>query len=107
MSLSELFAESVGPLPSLGAQDLLLPVPFTHPAGAAPCSPNYSPWSGSIRGLNSIVYPQLPHITGTTAEPSTGAPSAVSGPGAEMITCSGPTENRPWSKPDTRASLWI
>lgn len=89
--------ECRGPCP-LRTLALLLPAPFTHPTGARPCSRNYSPWSGSLRGLNNIVYPQLPHITGTTAEPSTGAPSAVSGSGVEMITCSGPTENCPWAQ---------
>jgi hypothetical protein len=72
--------------------------PLVQRTKAKPYAPNYFPCSGSIRGLNSIVYPQLPHITGTTAEPSTGAPSAVSGSGVEMITCSGPTENCPWEQ---------
>ena len=55
----------------------------------------YPPRFGSVRVPNSIVCPQFEHITGTTAEPSTGAPSAVSGSGVEMITCSGPTPNCP------------
>jgi hypothetical protein len=63
--------------------------------GWAPYSANYSPCPGSFPGLNSIVYPQVPHIT---AEPSTGAPSSVSGSGVEMSTCSGPTQNRPWEQ---------
>jgi len=83
-------------LRALGRSKRPSPTPEKPPSrGRAPCSANYSPCSGGFPGLNNIVYPRLPHIMGTTAVPSTGAPSAVEGSGVEMSTCSGPTENRP------------
>ena len=56
--------------------------PLVQQTGTKPYAPNYLTSSGSIWGLNSIVYPQLPHITGNTPSPPPERPQPCLGRGS-------------------------